>query len=68
MPKLGILIGHKVGIFTGQLQKVSSIYPDVEEQDGELYVSFWSSSDRFFIKPEGEMPNTQSFGMTMGGR
>lgn len=41
---------------------------EIKTTEGELYVSFWSSSDRFFIKPEGEMPNTQSFGMTMGGR
>lgn len=41
---------------------------EIKTTEGELYVSFWSSSDRFFIKPEDEMPNTQSFGMTMGGR
>lgn len=40
---------------------------DIKTSEGELYVSFWSSSDRFFIKPEDEMPNTQSFGLTMGG-
>ncbi|WP_312640315.1 hypothetical protein [Hydrogenoanaerobacterium sp.] len=35
--------------------------------DGELYLSFWDSSDRFFIKPEDELKNSQSsgFGMTM---
>jgi len=37
--------------------------------DGELCVSFWDSSDRFFIKPEDELKSSQSsgFGMTMGG-
>lgn len=36
--------------------------------NGELYLSFWDSSDDFFIKPEKELKNqqAQSFGMQMG--
>ena len=42
---------------------------EIKTSEGELYVSFWSSSDRFFIKPENEMEfQPPSFGMTMGGR
>lgn len=42
---------------------------EIKVEDGELYVSFWDSSDRFFIKPEDELKGGQSFGfgMTMGG-
>ncbi|HHV07142.1 MAG TPA: hypothetical protein GXX69_02875 [Firmicutes bacterium] len=42
---------------------------EIEVYDGELYVSFWDSSNRFFIKPEDELKVNQSFGfgMTMGG-
>jgi hypothetical protein len=42
---------------------------EIKVEDGELYVSFWDSSDRFFIKPEDELKGSQSFGfgMTMGG-
>ncbi|WP_312281124.1 hypothetical protein [Oscillibacter sp.] len=42
---------------------------EIKVEDGELYLSFWDSSDRFFIKPEGELKGSQSFGfgMTMGG-
>ncbi len=40
---------------------------EIKMDDGELYVSFWSSDDRFFMKPEDEMQPRQSFGMTMGG-
>ncbi len=42
---------------------------EIKVDDGELYVSFWGSSDRFFIKPEDELKGSQSFGfgMTMGG-
>ena len=42
----------------------------IKVDDGELYISFWDSSDRFFIQPEDELKNSQSpgFGMTMGGR
>lgn len=42
---------------------------EIRVDDGELCVSFWDSSDRFFIKPEDELKNSQSsgFGMTMGG-
>ena len=42
---------------------------EIETYDGELYVSFWDSSNRFFIKPEDELKGNQSFGfgMTMGG-
>lgn len=43
---------------------------EIKVDDGELCVSFWDNSDRFFIKPEDELKNSQSsgFGMTMGGR
>lgn len=43
---------------------------EIRVDDGELYISFWDSSDRFFIQPEDELKNSQSsgFGMTMGGR
>ncbi|QIB68285.1 hypothetical protein Ami103574_02680 [Aminipila butyrica] len=42
---------------------------EIKVDDGELYVSFWDSSDRFFIRPEDELKGSQSygFGMTMGG-
>ena len=42
---------------------------EIKVEDGELYLSFWDSSDRFFIKPEDELKGSQSFGfgMTMGG-
>ena len=42
---------------------------EIQVDDGELYVSFWDSSDRFFIKPKDELKGSQSFGfgMTMGG-
>lgn len=42
---------------------------EIEIYDSELYVSFWDSSNRFFIKPEDELKGNQSFGfgMTMGG-
>ena len=42
---------------------------EIKVDDGELYLSFWDSSDRFFIKPEDELKGSQSFGfgMTMGG-
>ena len=42
---------------------------EIKIDDGELYLSFWDSSDRFFIKPEDELKASQSFGfgMTMGG-
>ena len=41
---------------------------EIKVDDGELCVSFWDSSDRFFIKPEDELKGSQSFGfgMTMG--
>mgnify|MGYP000845322694 CR=1 FL=1 len=41
----------------------------IKTPDGELYLSFWDSSDDFFIKTEEELKNApeQSFGsMTMG--
>lgn len=41
---------------------------EMKVNEGELYVSFWSSSNHFFIKPEDEMQPDQSFGMMMGGR
>ena len=43
---------------------------EIRVDDGELYISFWDSSDRFFIQPEDELKNNQSsgFGMAMGGR
>jgi len=39
----------------------------IKVDDGELYVSFWEYSDRFFIKPEDELKGSQSFcfGMSM---
>jgi hypothetical protein len=42
---------------------------EIEVYDGELYVSFWDSSNRFFIKSEDKLKGNQffSFGMTMGG-
>ncbi len=42
---------------------------EIKVDDGELYLSFWDSSDRFCIKPEDELKGSQSFGfgMTMGG-
>lgn len=42
---------------------------EIKVEDGELYLSFWDSSDRFFIRPEDELKGSQSFGfgMTMGG-
>lgn len=42
---------------------------EIKVDDGELYLSFWDSSDCFFIKPEDELKDSQSFGlcMTMGG-
>lgn len=42
---------------------------EIKVEDGELFVSFWDASDRFFIKPEDELKDSQSFGfdMTMGG-
>ena len=42
---------------------------EIKVEDGELYLSFWDSSDSFFIKPEDELKGSQSFGfgMTMGG-
>jgi len=42
---------------------------EIKVDDGELYLSFWDSRDRFFIKPEDELKGSQSFGfgMTMGG-
>ena len=43
---------------------------EIKVDDGELCVSFWDSSDRFFIKPKDKLKGSQSsgFGMTMGGR
>lgn len=38
---------------------------EIKVDDGELYVSFWDSSDRFFIKPEDELKNSPSFGFGM---
>ena len=38
---------------------------EIKVDDGELYVSFWDSSDRFFIKPEEELKAGQSFGFGM---
>lgn len=40
---------------------------EIQVDDGELSISFWDASDRFFIKPENEMQSTQSFGLSMGG-
>ena len=39
---------------------------EIKVDEGELCVSFWDASDRFFIKPEDEMIG-QSFGLGMGG-
>lgn len=39
---------------------------EIKVDEGELCVSFWDASDRFFIKPEDEMDG-QSFGFGMGG-
>ena len=39
---------------------------EIKVEDGELYLSFWDASDRFFIRPEDEM-DSQSFGLGMGG-
>ena len=42
---------------------------EIKVNEGELCVSFWDASDRFFIKPEDEMDGQScGFGMTMGGR
>jgi hypothetical protein len=38
---------------------------EIRVDDGELYVSFWDSSERFFIKPEDELKGNQSFGFDM---
>ena len=41
---------------------------EIKVDDGELFVSFWDASDRFFIKPEDEMgAQSSGFGMRMGG-
>lgn len=41
---------------------------EIKVDEGELYLSFWDASDRFFIKPEDEMDGQScGFGMTMGG-
>lgn len=42
---------------------------EIKVEDGGLYLSFWDTSDRFFIKTEDELKGSQSFGfgMTMGG-
>lgn len=41
----------------------------IKVDGGELCLSFWDSSNRFFIKPEDELKDSQSFGfgMTMRG-
>ena len=39
---------------------------EIKVDEGELCVSFWDASDRFFIKPENEM-ESQSFSFGMGG-
>lgn len=41
---------------------------EIKTNEGELYVSFWDYSERFYIVPEEDIANNQSFGMTMGGR
>ncbi|MBS5783364.1 MAG: hypothetical protein KID04_10855 [Clostridium sp.] len=46
-------------------RKVYRINPSVEEWNGELYVSFWDGSVRFFIKPEDELKSSQTFGFGM---
>lgn len=40
---------------------------EIKVDDGELCVSFWDSSDRFFIKPKDKLKGSQSsgFGMTI---
>lgn len=38
---------------------------EIKVDDGELYVSFWEYSDRFFIEPEDELTGSQSFGFGM---
>jgi hypothetical protein len=38
---------------------------EIKVDDGELCLSFWDSSDRFFIKPEDELKGSQSFGFGM---
>ena len=40
---------------------------EIKTGEGELYVSFWHSGDRFFIKPEQELKQQpeQGFGMRM---
>ena len=38
---------------------------EIKVDDGELCLSFWDSSDRFFIKPEDELKSSQSFGFGM---
>lgn len=38
---------------------------EIKVDDGELYVSFWDSSDCFFIKPEDKLKGSQSFGFDM---
>lgn len=40
---------------------------EIKADDGELFISFWDASDRFFIKPEDELKGSQSFGFDMGG-
>ena len=42
---------------------------EIKIDQGELYVSFWSPSQYFFIKPEQELKSQpeQGFGMQMGG-
>lgn len=41
----------------------------LKTDEGELYISFWDSSNEFIIKPEDEFKNepSQGFSMTMGG-
>lgn len=38
---------------------------EIKVDDGELCLSFWDSSDHFFIKPEDELKGSQSFGFGM---
>lgn len=40
---------------------------EIKADDGELFISFWDASDRFFIKPEDALKGSQSFGFDMGG-
>ena len=35
--------------------------------DDKVFMSFWSSDDNYFIKPEGEVFPEQKFEQTMGG-